>query len=468
MTSVPEDAGAALRHNRDFTLLWAGTALSSLGTQMSLVAYPLLILAATGSAAKAGLVSGATLIGTLLMLLPAGVMADRFPRKRIMITTSLVELTAVGTAAAAVFTGHVYLAHLAAVGLVQGVAEAFYLGASRGAVRRIVSSVQLPAAMARIQARDQAAAMTGPPLGGALFSLARFLPFAADSASFAAITLAAALLRGPLDPEPPPTAREPLRRSVGKGMRFVLGEPLLRTVALWGAAINGVAAGMLLMVIVLARHRGATPAEIGLLLSINAGCGLAGSILAPRLIRLLPGRTLVLLTSWLLPSCAVVIANAPWVWLIGVMGAVTTFTIMPVNVIMTARSAHITPDNMQAQASNAAQLLKWSLMWAGPPVFGALADALGTPAAVLLAAASYAAMALWLQVNTGLRALDDPLTASPGRGPGQCSATGRSLKPRNTTPRRCGWPASWSRGNRLNSAGKKVPASRRASGAPRQ
>jgi MFS family permease len=402
-----------LRRNRDFTLLWTGTAVSSLGTQISLIAYPLLVLGATGSAAKAGLVGGATLIGALLMLLPAGVVADRYPRKRIMITTSLVELAAVGTVAVAVLAGRIILAQLATVGFVQGVAEAFYLGANRGAIRRIVPSSQLPAAMARTQARDQAAALAGPPAGGALFSLARFLPFAVDSVSFAAITVAAALLRKPLDPvRVAGETREPLRRSVGKGLRFVIGEPFLRTVAIWGALVNGVAAGMLLMVIVLARHRGATPAEVGLLLSINAGCGLAGSVLAPRLVALLPGRVIALITSWLLPTCAVVIANAPWVWLIGVMGAVTTFTVQPVNVIMTARAAHITPDDLQAQASNASLLLKWSLMWAGPPAFGALADRLGTPSAVLIAAGLYAAAAVWLQFNRGLRGLNDPLVAS--------------------------------------------------------
>jgi MFS family permease len=409
------EAEVPLRHNRDFNLLWAGTAVSSFGTQMSLVAYPLLVLAATGSAAKAGLVAGATLIGTLVMLLPAGVVADRYPRKRIMIATSLVELVAVGTVAVAVFSGHVWLPHLTVVGLAQGLAEAFYLGANRGSIRRIVPRSQLPAATARTQARDQAASMAGPPIGGALFSVARFLPFAIDSVSFAGITVAAALLRKPLDPPRVAGAvHEPLRRSVGKGLRFVLGQPFLRTVAIWGAVVNGVAAGMLLMVIVLARHRGATPPEVGLLLSINAGCGLAGAMLAPRIIKLLSGRAIALITSWLLPTCAVVIANSPWVWLIGVMGAITTFTIMPVNVIMAARSAQITPDDMQAQAGNASQLLKWGLMWAGPPVFGVLADNLGTPSAVLIAAGLYAAAALWLQFSQGLYGLNDPVVAGTG------------------------------------------------------
>ncbi len=398
-----------LFRNRDFSLLWSGQAVSSLGTQMSVVAYPLLILAATGSAAKAGLVSGATLIGTLVMLLPAGVVADRVPRRRILLTTSAVEAVAVATVAITIFSGHVILPQLIAVGLIQGLAEAFYLGASRAAVRRVVPSGQLPAAMARVQAREQAAALAGPPLGGTLFSLARYLPFGCDAISFAAVTLAAALMRKPLGPDPAERpAREPWRRSVGNGVRFVFAEPCLRTAAIWGAMVNAVAAGMLITVIVLARDRGATPAEIGALLSINAACGLAGSILAPRLIAKLPGRAMALVTSWLLPICAVGIANAPWVWLIGLMGAITTFTIMPVNVILIVRATRMTPDHMQAQVFSASQLLKTSLMWAGPPVFGVLTDSFGSPSAILIAAGLYAAIAVWLQFNPEMRRLDDP------------------------------------------------------------
>ncbi len=64
--------------------------------------------------------------------------------------------------------------------------------------------------------------------------MASFLPFAVDAVSFAGITVAAALLRKPLDPaRAEGTVHEPLRRSVGKGLRFVLGQPFLRTVALW-------------------------------------------------------------------------------------------------------------------------------------------------------------------------------------------------------------------------------------------
>jgi MFS family permease len=403
-----------LHRNRDFNLLWSGQALSDLGTQISAIAYPLLVLAVTGSAAEAGIVASATLLGTLVGLLPGGVVADRYPRKRIMVVTSLTQMVVGATVVVAAVTHHIFLAHLASVGFIQGAAFAFYIGASRGATRRIVTPEQLPGAMARTQARDRAATMIGPPIGGALFGVAQFLPFACDSGSFGAIALAAALLRKPLDPVPTGVAEtEPLRQRVTKGLRFVLAQPFLRMFVIWATAINALVAGVRLTIIVLAQRRGATPTEIGALFTISAGCGLAGALVAVRLTKLASGRTLTLIAAWLFPACAVGMVLSPWIWLIALMAGITGFGIMPVNVILTAEAARITPDDMQAQSGNAMQLCYTSLAWIAPTVFGAVTDALGAEKALLIAAGLYGLTAVWLQFHPQLRLLRRGVPASP-------------------------------------------------------
>lgn len=395
-----------LRRNRDFNLLWTGQAVSGLGSAMSGICYPLLILAITGSAAKAGVVGGTGLLVNLLFLLPAGVIADRFPRKRIMVITSLVQLTAVGSVVPVVLGHHVLVPQLAVVAAVQGGASAFYLGASRGAVRRVVPVPQLASGYARIQARDQSIALVGPPAGGTLFGVAQFLPFACDSLSFGLVALAAALIRTPLDPELAAAAK-PRRAQLGNGLRFIFAQPVLRTVAIWGALVNATAAGLFLTVIVLARQLGAAPTVIGLLVSINACFGLLGSLTATKLIKLVGGRNLALLTSWLLPLGAVGISFARSVFLIGTIAAVTTFTVAPVNVAFGAYSAAITPDDLQAQAGNAMKLCVSSLSWLTPPVFGTAIGVFGARPAAAAAAAMYAVAAIWVQFARDLRALDE-------------------------------------------------------------
>jgi len=124
------------------------------------------------------------------------------------------------------------------------------------------------------------------------------------------------------------------------------------------------------------------------------------------------GRRMALTTSWLLPTCAVGIAYAPSVWLIALFGALTTFTIMPVNVAFQARATRITPDELQAQAGNAQQLFSVSLSWLAPPVFGVLTDSISARSAMLIAAGLYLLTAVWLQRSTELHGLDEELLPS--------------------------------------------------------
>jgi MFS family permease len=245
-----------------------------------------------------------------------------------------------------------------------------------------------------------------------MFSLAQFLPFAGDAVSFGCIAVATACIRTPLDPAPATAPREPLRRSITAGMRFIFSLPLLRTIALWGTAVNGISAGMLLLIIVLARAHGGTPAIIGLLLSVNAAAGMIASMVAGRLIAVAGGRALALLASWLLPASIVVMALAPSLWLIGACGAVTTLMAAPVNIAFAAYAAQVTPDHLQAQAGNAMRLSVGGLTWLTPPVFGLLADSLGLRAAMLTGAALLAATAVGLHLAPHLAQLAP--RATPG------------------------------------------------------
>jgi MFS family permease len=425
-TAAPEtgkpqaDEPLPLRRNRDFNLLWSGQALSDMGTQMSTIAYPLLILAVTGSAAKAGLVGSSTIAGTLLLLLPAGVAADRWPRKKILVITSIIQLLVGATVVPAIITNHIYLAHLAAVGFVQGGALAFFTGATRGAVRRIVPPQQLPDAFARTQARDRAATMLGPPAGSALFSVASYLPFAIDSLSFGAITIAVSLLRKNLDPErssvPPELADLKLRQRVLLGLKYVFNDPFLRMVTIWATVINGVIAGMRLTSIVLAEKTGASPAEVGLMFTIGAAVGLVGALLSRRMINLFGERFLVRAICFVFPACAAVMAVAPAFWLIGIMAGLTGFFLMPINVVLLARAAEITKDHMQAQMSNAMQLCWTSLMAITPAVFGGLTDQIGPRDMIWIAVVVYLIIALWMLTRKSmslLRTKADVKVAAP-------------------------------------------------------
>src|SRR3954462_11388419 len=172
-----------LRRNRDFVLLQIGQALSTVGSEASGIAYTLLVLALTGSPAKAGLAGFARLVPYALFALPAGVASDRFNRKWLMIWADVVRVLALGSLALTIATGHVSLAQVLLVAFIEGTMFVIFNIAEIGAVRSVVPAAQLQSAFATEQARMSTVYLVGPPLGGALFGLARSLPFLVDAVS---------------------------------------------------------------------------------------------------------------------------------------------------------------------------------------------------------------------------------------------------------------------------------------------
>lgn len=114
-----------LRRNRDFLLLESGRLLSTAGSQMTLIAYPLLVLAATHSPAKAGFVSFARLMPQVLFGLIAGVAADRWNRKWLMIGSDTVRALAIASLAATILSGRLAFWQVVVVGFVEGTGSVF-------------------------------------------------------------------------------------------------------------------------------------------------------------------------------------------------------------------------------------------------------------------------------------------------------------------------------------------------------
>src|SRR5262245_21207989 len=94
-----------LGRNRDFVLWFSGSMISTLGSCISGFAWPLLVLAATGSAAKAAFIGSCSSLTYVLCSLPSGVLADRYPRRPILVGTALTQLAALAAVTVFVLTG---------------------------------------------------------------------------------------------------------------------------------------------------------------------------------------------------------------------------------------------------------------------------------------------------------------------------------------------------------------------------
>ncbi len=395
---------APLPRNRDFRLLWAGQALSEAGSQVSTVAYPLLVLALTHSAAKAGVVGFAKALPFVVFALPAGVVADRVDRRRLMLACDAGRALALGSIAVALLADGAEYAQIAAVAFVDGALFATSYVAERGALSRIVAREDLPAAVARNEARTFAASIVGPPLGGVLFAAGRFVPFLADAASYLGSAVALTLVRDRLQEERV-VADAPGGRvaELVEGLRWLWRRPFFRAAALLFAAGNPLLTGLSLLAVLLATRHGASPAAVGAMLAIVGAGGLAGAMAAGRLRRSLSARAALLAESWLIAALVPLLLAVGPAIAIGLVVAGAELLTPVTNSLVTGRRVALTPDRLQGRVQAASMMLAQSLGWLGPLAVGFAFQHAGPTATVLGVAAWALALALTATAAPGLR-----------------------------------------------------------------
>lgn len=394
-----------LLHNRDYMLLWSGEILSELGSQTSAVAYPLLILALTGSAARAGVVGLAKWLPLAVWAIPAGALADRVDRKRLMIACDAIRMLGAASIVAMLVISRPSYPQIIVVAFVDGALFTTSYICERGALSRIVASEQLPGAVAQNEARSFAANIAGPPLGGALFAAARALPFLADTATFLCSMTSIALTRGAF--QAPSAARpaspQKIRKDLAGGFGWLWQHPFFRATSLLFAMSNPIYTGLYLLAILLARHDGASAASIGLMLAIVGTGGMLGALAASRIRRAITPRVLIVGEQWLLLLlvAALVFAQAPL--LIGVLIAVAEFGTPTVNSVVAGARVAATPDHLQGRVQAAGTMCAMSLAWLGPLLVGVSFQRAGASTTILIIAAWTLMPALIATLTPALR-----------------------------------------------------------------
>ncbi len=393
MVDAPDAPVVPLRRNRDFLLLWTGQVLSTVGTRISALAYPLLVLALTESPARAGLVAFAQTLPFLLLYLPAGALVDRWSRRRIMLVADGVRAIALGSVAAAVALGHGALWHIAAVAFVEGVGVVFFQLAEGAALPQIVPKGQLSVALAQNQARRYGADVAGQPLGGLLFGVSRFLPFLVDALTYAASFLLVLLIRRPLRGVRG-GSRVQLTAEIAEGVRWLLRERLLRALVLVVAGGNLVFSALPLVLIVRARDLGASPTAIGVMLALLGVGAILGSLLAPAVQRLLPARLILVVTLWLWAAELAALAAVPHPLALGAVAAVGEVVGAPFNVVVARYRYALVPERLLGRVFAAGQLVAWGTIPLGALAAGLLLEAVDARTAFATLAAPMLVLAL--------------------------------------------------------------------------
>lgn len=361
---------------------------------MSVAAYPLLVLALTGSPARAGLVGFAKTLPIAVLALPAGVVADRVDRRRLMVAADGVRAVALAAMAALLLAGALPFGVIMVVALLDGAGFVTSYVSERGALRRLVAPEQIGEAVARNESRTFGAMLAGPPLGGLLFGLGRAVPFLADAVSYAASTAGMLAIRTSFQEERPSSPSSSEALGVWEGLRWIWRQPFLRACAVLFAGGNPVFAGLALLIVVLARRDGASSALVGVMLGIAAGGGLVGALLAPSLAPRLRPRAVLIAETCAVAALTPLLLVVREAVLMGAIVAAAELITPVTNSIVVGYRVALAPDRLQGRVQAASTLIAFSAGWLGPLVVGFMLERAGSTATILALTGWMAALAV--------------------------------------------------------------------------
>lgn len=273
-----------------FRLLMVGSSISMLGTRISTVAFPMLVLHLNKSPFIAGLVTFAVIAPSLLVYVPAGVFVDRWNPRRVMLVSELLRGLVIGTVVVALLLNrmHVYIWFLIVAMVAEEIFEIFSTLADRRYLNKVneyelkgkMKDEEITSRQASVEVRSHAVVLAGRPVGPFLFSIDPFLPFLADAVSFVA-SVGSLLLIRTVDEPPQEAGGLTLRAAVGdigQGVRWLRSNTRALITILLMATTSFVAQALILIFLVEAHSRQLSTIEIGIVLAASGGGGATGSL----------------------------------------------------------------------------------------------------------------------------------------------------------------------------------------------
>jgi MFS family permease len=431
--TVFRSAGQSIRHRLgllrqvDFRRLWVGETISQFGSQVSLLAIPYIATVSLQSAPfEVALLAAIQFLPFLLFTLPAGAWVDRLRRRPILISGDLVRVVALGTIAVAWGLGMLTIWLLYLVSFVAGIGTVFFDVAYQSYLPSLVESDALVEGNAKLQASEAAAGVVGPGLGGGLISLFG-APFAviADALSY----LASALFVSRIErAEPHPEAerraaglaREPLRRQIAEGLRFVLYNPHLRAIA-GATSSSNLFSTMVwaIMPVYLYRELGLSAATVGVIFGIGTLGTLGGAVFANQ-VAARAGLGPTIIGSIALGGPAMLLlplasSGAPVAWLVASL-ALGGFASVVYNVNQVSYRQAITPTAIQGRMNATMRFLVWGIIPIGSILGGVLATGVGVHNAIWIGALGSCLpfLSVLLSPVRSLRAMPEPLAEGAG------------------------------------------------------
>ena len=422
---------ATLRDRPGFVRFWAASTVSDFGTYITTLALQVLVVTTlAGSATDVGLVNAARWLPYLVLGLVAGVLADRWRRKPMLVSTDLGRAVLLATIPLLALAGVLSVPLLAAFMIVFGSLSLLNDAAHQSFLPRLVPRPLLPQANARLEQSAAVAQTSGPMFAGGLVSwFGAPLAVLVDAASYLVSGLLTGLIRVD-DPRPVATARPAFLREIREGLAWVYRHRTLMPLAVsthaWFLSFSVLTTVYVPFALL---GLGLDAFALGVTFALAGVGALIGNGLSTRLGRSL-GMSPAIAGSRAVEAAGFgLVALAPaagWpAWVLAGLGQfLVGIGLGAEGPIEMAYRQAVTPDGLQGRMNSTMRSMNRATIVVGAPLGGLAADALGYRPALWIGIAGLAAGAIALSLSPFRQAHpdDEPppdpeLTAGPS-GPG--------------------------------------------------
>ncbi len=401
-----------LSRNRNYHLLWGSQALSEFGINASMIAFPLLVLSLTGSAAATGLVLGTSAAAALLAGLPAGALVDRWNRKKIMLSCEAAQALATASLVVALLWGVASVAHIMVVAVVIGVCAALFEPAEEACLPNLMPAEQLSTAVAMNSARGYLGQLSGTAAGGFLFAVGRFAPFAVNVLTHTIAFFFLIFLRMPQRKvRPEPVGH--LGREMAAGLRWMWRQRPVRVIGLFAVVLNGFFTAYFIVIIVVAQANGVSSGEIGIMAAMFGVGGILGALAAPYLHRMVSPYLSIIAVFWALTALAPLAIFIRDGYLMGALFGGMAFLAPTANTTIETYQLLLTPDELRGRMNAAMGVVTGVAGVVGPALGGLLMEVVSGNDAVLLCAAGIGVVTLAGTISPTLRKFPRHAVAPP-------------------------------------------------------
>ncbi|MGW1957936.1 MFS transporter [Streptomyces sp. NPDC001920] len=399
----------ALGRHSDFNRLWFGQTVSNFGDKISLLALPTLaVVFLDGGAFEVGVLGALRFLPFLLLAPVAGLVADRFSRRSIMIMADLGRFLALGSIPLAFALDSVTMAHVYVVAGLAGILTAFFEVSYQSWLPQLIGTDNLVEGNTKLQISRSVAEAVGAGAGGALIQLlgaARAIT--ADAFTFLVSLVALLLIRHRDTRAKVEETKASAKAEMKEGLKTLFGNPVLRGLFTANVVVNlGAAMGDALLIVYAYKVLDLSPGQVGAAFAVMSVFVIVGAVLSEVVTKVLTvGRTLVL-TAVVLGAGYILVptggAVAGFAGLI-VVQAVIGFVSPMFDIHVLSLVQGVTPNEQMGRVSGSALSAVYGALSIGYFAGGALGEVLGLTGGLAVAGA--------LSIIGGLTLLGGPVAA---------------------------------------------------------